>query len=135
MPPEMAARKAVRVLFLCVIIMKLVLAMQPQVGRQSAGAAQPIHHCADLLEIKHGRSMGIHHGRMIHMFVILVQHCLDDQFLHVDVGAHQRRELRRQFTDARRLEYALKSLFGLRVAYRLKPSTISLPMSASTALR
>lgn len=87
--------------------------MQP--GGQVVGvrAQQLVYHRADLLEIKHGRSMEIHHGRMIHMFAILVQHRLDDQFLHVDVGAHQRRELRRQFTDARRLEYALKSLFNL----------------------
>ena len=51
-----------------------------------------------------GRRMRVEHRRVLGVVLAAGDDRLDRQLLHVDVGLHQRRELRRQAADADRLD-------------------------------
>ena len=56
------------------------------------------------LERQLGRRVRIEHRRVLGVVLAAGDDRLDRQLLHVDVGLHQRRELRRQAADADRLD-------------------------------
>ena len=58
----------------------------------------------NLAQIQLGGGVRVHHGRVIDVFGVLVHQCADCQFLHIDLGAHERRQLRWNVVDHGRLD-------------------------------
>ncbi len=54
-----------------------------------------IHQPPYLVEIKLGRRVRVHHGGVVDMLAIFVDQRANRQFLHIDIGSDQRRELGR----------------------------------------
>jgi hypothetical protein len=52
-----------------------------------------------LLQIQLGSRMRIHHGGMVDVFAVLRDKSPYGEFLHVDIGTDERRELWRQVAD------------------------------------
>ena len=79
-------------------------------GHESSGIQSP---CAsmssstrpvDLIEVQLGGGVRVEHGGVIDVLALAGQRGFHRQRLHVDVGLHQRRQLRRQRPDVRRLQ-------------------------------
>ncbi len=58
-----------------------------------------VHELPYLVQIEFGCRVGVHHGGVINMLALLLDKCPNRQFLNVDVGAHQRGQLRGQLSD------------------------------------
>src|SRR4051794_30002552 len=70
----------------------------------SVGIEERIDEIVDLVEVELRRSVRIKHRRVVHVLAPAGESSLHSELLHVDVGANQRRELRRQRTDPRGLD-------------------------------
>ena len=68
------------------------------------GGEQVVDQVPDLVEVELGRRVRIHHRGVIDVLAVLGHQRRDGQFLHVDVGADQRGQLRRQGADIGRLD-------------------------------
>jgi hypothetical protein len=68
-------------------------------GGQQVGGQRP-----DLVEVEFGGGMRVQHGGVIDVLGVLGQQRLHGQVLHVDVGPHQRDQLRRDVVHDGRLQ-------------------------------
>ena len=67
------------------------------------GLQEVVDKGADLLGVELGRRVRIEHRRLVDVLPFPGQRCRDCQFLDVDVGLHQRRQLRRECANDSRL--------------------------------
>jgi hypothetical protein len=105
-----------------------------QAGIQSPWAARrSVDEGADLAEVELGRGVGVHVGGVIEVGDVLFHQRADGQLLHVDLGAHERHELRRDVVHDRRLHAVAVDEAGhldrraVRQLRRLKPRFGRLP--------
>ena len=75
--------------------------MNPRPLRQpiAVGGKQVVGQVPDLVEIKLGPGMGIKHRRVVDVFGVLIDQGRNGKFLHIDIGAHQSDQLRRNVFD------------------------------------
>ena len=77
---------------------------------------QLVDELPDLVEVELGRGVRVHHGGVVDVLAVLRHQRRDGQLLHVDVGADQRGELRRQRADVGRLDAGASTRHGTSTA-------------------
>ena len=80
---------------------RLAAAPAPTPAASRRGRQQVVDQRPDLVEVELGAGVRVHHRGVIDVLAVLGHQRRDRQLLHVDVGADQRRQLRRQGADMR----------------------------------
>ena len=70
----------------------------------AVGVNQVIHQFPDLVEIQFGSGVRVEHGGVVNMIPLARHRRLDHHRLHVNIGLHQRGQVRRQRPDLNRLD-------------------------------
>ena len=82
------------------------LASPPRPFRQPFAMSldEIVNDVPDLIQIEFGSGVWVHHGGMIDMLALFFDQRPHGELLHIDIGAHQRCKLGRQFADIGRLQ-------------------------------